>query len=93
MVDVVELRNADNTLQQWAKEIRHESVPAPYATADETLECWNGSPIYLTKPRMRYCTLERRRQNNEAATRGGNAACVISIRDQASARASGMPTR
>jgi hypothetical protein len=37
MTDVVELRNAANTLRQWAREIRHESVPAPYATADEDI--------------------------------------------------------
>ena len=37
MTDVVKLRNAANTLRQWAREIRHESVPAPYATADEDI--------------------------------------------------------
>jgi hypothetical protein len=37
MIEVVELRNAASTLRQWAKEIRHESVPAPYATVDEDI--------------------------------------------------------
>jgi hypothetical protein len=37
MTDIVELRNAANTLRQTAKEIRHDSVPAPYATADEDI--------------------------------------------------------
>jgi hypothetical protein len=37
MTDVVELRNAANTLRQWAKEIRHENVPALYATTDQDI--------------------------------------------------------
>jgi hypothetical protein len=37
MVDVVELRNAANTLRQWAREIRRDCVPAPYASASEDI--------------------------------------------------------
>jgi hypothetical protein len=37
MTDVVELRNAANTLRLWANEIRHENVPAPYTTADQDI--------------------------------------------------------
>ena len=37
MTDIVELRNAANTLRQWAKEIRLEAAPAPYANASEDI--------------------------------------------------------
>jgi hypothetical protein len=35
MVDNVELRNTARRLRQWAKEIRLDSLPAPYATSNE----------------------------------------------------------
>ena len=37
MSDIVELRNAANTLRQWAKDIRLDAVPAPYASASEDI--------------------------------------------------------
>jgi hypothetical protein len=37
VTDIVELRNAANTLRQWAKEIRLEATPAPYANASEDI--------------------------------------------------------
>jgi hypothetical protein len=37
VTDIVELRNAANTLRQWAKEIRLEAAPAPYANASEDI--------------------------------------------------------
>jgi hypothetical protein len=45
MVDIVELRNAANTLRRWAGEIRLDSVPAPYATASEDI----GTLEYVAK--------------------------------------------
>jgi hypothetical protein len=47
MVDIVELRNTARRLRQWAKEIRLDSLPAPYATSDEdagVLEKAAGEP-------------------------------------------------
>jgi hypothetical protein len=47
MVDIVELRNIARRLRQWAKEIRLDSLPAPYATNDEdagVLEKAAGEP-------------------------------------------------
>ena len=35
MADIVELRNAAETLRLWAKEVRRENMPAPYTGADE----------------------------------------------------------
>jgi hypothetical protein len=35
MVDNVELRNTARRLRQWAKGIRLDSLPAPYATSNE----------------------------------------------------------
>jgi hypothetical protein len=37
VTDTVELRNAANTLRQWAKEIRLDAVPAPYSSANEDI--------------------------------------------------------
>ena len=37
MTDIIELRNAANTLRQWAKEIRLDAVPAPYSNANEDI--------------------------------------------------------
>jgi hypothetical protein len=37
MADPVELKNAAARLRQWAKEIRLENMPAPYAGADEDI--------------------------------------------------------
>ena len=37
MIDIVELRNAANTLRQWAKEIRLDAVPTPYSNANEDI--------------------------------------------------------
>jgi hypothetical protein len=37
MTGIVELRNAANTLRQWAKEIRLDALPAPYSSANEDI--------------------------------------------------------
>jgi hypothetical protein len=37
MADIIELRNAAEKLRLWAKEVRSENMPAPYAGADEDM--------------------------------------------------------
>jgi hypothetical protein len=37
MPDIVELRSAAERLRLWAREIRRENMPSPYAGADEDM--------------------------------------------------------